>query len=150
MHIITTSWLASYRNCVYKEKEILNGLRGKWTSCCSLSDSTQPIIETDRKCASDLELKVSDLLDFERGGWDENLVRDTFIEEEWTAVLSIPIARNLPQDRWYWWPTKDGFYSAKRGSFFDRGKEGVARILYKSCVWASHRSQYDVQTPIET
>lgn len=38
---------------------------------------------------SDMEMRVSALLDYEGGGWNVDLVHQTFVEEEWDMVLKI-------------------------------------------------------------
>lgn len=39
--------------------------------------------------------KVSELLDPAEGGWDEQLIRDLFTEEDAELILSIPIQENM-------------------------------------------------------
>ena len=54
---------------------------------------------------SDKEMRVSALMDYEGGGWNVELVHQTFVEEEWDMVLKIPLSRFWPDDHLYWWPT---------------------------------------------
>ena len=51
--------------------------------------------DTDRE-------KVLSLLDLERGTWDINLVRRTFLHYEVVVILGIPISPSLPNDSLIW------------------------------------------------
>jgi hypothetical protein len=55
---------------------------------------------------------VDELMDPINGGWDEQLVRDTFWMEDAEAILSIPIGEGVP-DRPAWHFDSKGLFSVK-------------------------------------
>lgn len=57
--------------------------------------------DTDRE-------KVLSLLDLERGTWDINLVRRTFLHYEVVVILGIPISPSPPNDSLIWAWTQNG------------------------------------------
>lgn len=72
---------------------------------------------------SALDMRVSELIDFERGCWDVEVVKATFIEEEWDLILDIPLSWSWPNDRRFWWPNADSKYSVK--SWYWLGRLGI-------------------------
>ncbi|KAL2892994.1 Olfactory receptor 51Q1 [Bienertia sinuspersici] len=58
-------------------------------------------------------MRVSELINFENGSWDEETVRSTFKDDEWSSVLDIPVLSLWPKDRLYCWPTSNGNYSIR-------------------------------------
>ena len=87
---------------------------------------------------SDMQLRVCELIDSAGGGWNIDAVRQTFIEDEWGAILNIPLSQFGPPDHRYWWPSRHGIFSVK--SCYWLGKLGHVRA------W---RLQYgDQETPL--
>lgn len=72
---------------------------------------------------SDMNLRVCELIDFARGGWNVMVMRQLFHEDEWDLILNIPLSRFWPQDRMYWWPSRNGLFSVK--SCYWLGKLGI-------------------------
>ena len=75
--------------------------------------------------ASDMDLKVSALIDPYTKGWDVDLVHQTFREDEWPLILNLPLSRFRSEDRRYWWPARNGLFSVK--SCYWLGKLGHLR-----------------------
>lgn len=57
---------------------------------------------------SDMDLRVCDLVDYNGGGCNVKLVKQTLMESGWENVLSIPLSGYWPSDRRFWWPTRNG------------------------------------------
>lgn len=68
-----------------------------------------PTMKTD----SDPDLRVCDLLDFNGGGWNVDMVKQSFIEEEWGSILNIPLSRFWPRDSRFWWPARNGLFTVR-------------------------------------
>lgn len=47
------------------------------------------------KVDSDMNLKVCDLIDVARGGWNVDFVQKLFHEDEWDMILNIPLSQFL-------------------------------------------------------
>lgn len=77
------------------------------------------------KVDSDMTLRVCDLLEPDRGGWNVDLVKQVFHENEWDSILNIPLSRFRVPDRRFWWPSRDGIFSVK--SCYWLGKLGHLR-----------------------
>ena len=56
---------------------------------------------------------VENLLDREIGGWDINLVKNSFLPYEMEAILSIPISHSLPDDALVWAWTQRGNFTVR-------------------------------------
>ena len=74
---------------------------------------------------SDMTLKVSALIDYDTMTWNVDLVHQTFQEDDWPLILNIPLSRFRPNDRRYWWPSRNGLFSVK--SCYWLGKLGHLR-----------------------
>ena len=82
-----------------------------WESAWLLGEGNHlvPTMKPD----SDPELRVSDLIDFQGGGWNVSLVKNVFVEEEWGSILNIPLSRFWPRDSLFWWPGRDGMFTVR-------------------------------------
>ena len=58
---------------------------------------------------------VSDLIDFDLGGWNMEMVHDLFDEEESKLILGIPLSLMGCKDRIIWHYTKHGGYTVRTG-----------------------------------
>ncbi|KAK1367590.1 hypothetical protein POM88_033682 [Heracleum sosnowskyi] len=99
---------------------LLEGLKwrvGNGTSICVWDDIWLP--GTNSKIGplpntnSDSELRVSDLIDYDNGKWNSGLINELFGEDERASVLDIPLSSNFPQDRQFWYHTKNGEYTVR-------------------------------------
>lgn len=99
---------------------LLEGLKwrvGNGTSIRVWDDAWLPgngshFVPTPRS-TSDPELRVSDLIDFEGQRWNEEVLREVFVEDEQQLVLDLPLSPSWPRDLLYWWPTSNGIYSVR-------------------------------------
>lgn len=57
--------------------------------------------------------KVENLLDLNRGGWDIEKVRSTFLHHEAEVILGIPISPGMLEDSQSWAWTKNGEFSIR-------------------------------------
>nr|POE82896.1 protein sieve element occlusion a [Quercus suber] len=57
--------------------------------------------------------KVEDLLDLNKGGWDIEKVRGTFLHHEAEVILGMPISPRLPEDSQSWAWTKNAAFSVR-------------------------------------
>lgn len=62
---------------------------------------------------SDMNMVVSELVDADGVGWNVELVKQTFVEEEWEQILSLPLPRFGAVDRLFWWPTRNGLFTVR-------------------------------------
>lgn len=69
---------------------------------------------------SDVNMRVSELIDFNEGCWNVEAVAATFNEVEGQAIKDIPLSRPWPDDKLYWWPTPDGIYIVRYGYWLSR------------------------------
>ncbi|XP_074283955.1 uncharacterized protein LOC141608508 [Silene latifolia] len=58
-------------------------------------------------------MRVSELMRPETNGWNDELVRATFLAFEANSILNIRMGENNPRDVWCWDLTRDGNYSVK-------------------------------------
>ena len=63
----------------------------------------------------DSTIREADLIDFNRGKWDINVLSQLFDGDTISAILSIPLSSNWSHDSLYWWLTKNGVYTVKSG-----------------------------------
>lgn len=82
-----------------------------WDDAWIMGDGTHCVPTPSE--TSNMEMRVCELIDFERGGWDVEQVQQTFIEEEWQQVLGIPLSRSWPADNLYWWPSRNGIFTVR-------------------------------------
>lgn len=90
---------------------------GNDTSIRVWDDSWQPgkgtfIVPTPQP-DSNKELRVSDLIDYDNGCRDSDLVSITFTEVDRRAVMDLPLSKFWPGDRRYWWPSPNGVYTVR-------------------------------------
>lgn len=64
---------------------------------------------------SNMELRVSQLINFESGSWDIEKLQVTFLGTKWRKVLDVPLMNDGVCHEFYWWPNKDGCYSVRSG-----------------------------------
>ena len=77
------------------------------------------------------EMRVSELLDFENGGWNVAVVNATFAGGERQWVLDIPLPLSWRGDSRYWWPTLNGTYTVRSGYWLGRlGKQRTWELFY--------------------
>lgn len=70
--------------------------------------------------ATNLDMRVCELLDFDNGCWNVDAVNATFIEDERQQVLDIPIPLKWRNDSRFWCPSLDGAYTVKSGYWLGR------------------------------
>lgn len=61
----------------------------------------------------DLGAKVSELINEERGAWNQSLVNRTFLSFEAETILCIPLSPLLPEDSMIWANTMDGKFTVR-------------------------------------
>jgi hypothetical protein len=66
------------------------------------------------------ELIVSYLIDEEKGGWNETVVRECFKQAEAEKILNIPLCYTSCNDFSAWKYTKSGVYTVKSGYYLKR------------------------------
>ncbi|KAL2928741.1 hypothetical protein RDABS01_019525 [Bienertia sinuspersici] len=74
------------------------------------------------------DLKVADLIDYEAGAWNKEVIWSIFNEEEARVILAIPLSASLPSD------IKSGYWLAKQGSQMPRTDPGSENKLW-SKIW---------------
>ena len=55
--------------------------------------------------------RVESLIDQENGDWNLDLIHQTFLQDDATSILSIPLSRHKPQDRMIWAYTPKGRFT---------------------------------------
>ncbi|XP_075653903.1 uncharacterized protein LOC142624260 [Castanea sativa] len=55
--------------------------------------------------------RVEYLIDQESGDWNLDLIHQSFIQDNATSILSIPLSRHKPQDRMIWTYTPKGYFT---------------------------------------
>ncbi|KAL2924078.1 Sodium/proline symporter 1 [Bienertia sinuspersici] len=68
------------------------------------------------------EWQVSQLIDQDNGSLNVEVIQYTFIEEDRKKILVLPLSAHLPHDGCYWWPPKNGEYTAKSAYWLARNK----------------------------
>lgn len=58
-------------------------------------------------------MRVSDLIDFNRGTWDRDVVQQTYADDDAQLILNTPLSLNWPSDEIYWWPNTKGVFTVK-------------------------------------
>lgn len=94
-------------------REVGNGrsLRVWIDPWCDFGGRFNPLM---KKTLINLELKVSDLLDFESGSWNEQMLADQFFDEDADMIKKLkPLTEQ--EDYWCWKHEKSGSYSVKSG-----------------------------------
>lgn len=90
---------------------------GKGLNINVLSDSWLPgegaYIFPTRRRDSNLEMRVSELINYEQGCWDVAAVEATFEGEDMALVWDIPLSSPWSCDSLYWWPCINGVYFVK-------------------------------------
>lgn len=46
--------------------------------------------------------------------WDEDVVRDLFVEDDANLIIGIPLSTAAEDDSWFWSKERDVFYSVKK------------------------------------
>lgn len=62
---------------------------------------------------SDPNLKLSELINFKRGEWEEDVLRQVLREDDAKVVVRIPLSTRFPPDSVYKWHTSDGVFTTK-------------------------------------
>jgi len=57
--------------------------------------------------------KVSDLIDYEQGGWKEGLIRELFLQGDAETILDIPLCSSWPRDKLIWHYTSNGRFTVQ-------------------------------------
>ncbi|KAL2892810.1 hypothetical protein RDABS01_008719 [Bienertia sinuspersici] len=74
------------------------------------------------------DLRVADLIDYEAGAWNKEVIWSIFNEEEARAILAIPLSASHPSDSLFWWPNKNGEYTVKSGYWLAKQGNQMPRI----------------------
>lgn len=87
--------------------------------------------------------KVNELLHPSEGGWNKELLKQLFTEEEVTNIIQIPVSSLGTKDRLIWMPSRNGQYTVttgykteKKGSHSWQGMKGLAikvKKMKRSC-----------------
>ncbi|XP_021721016.1 uncharacterized protein LOC110688556 [Chenopodium quinoa] len=79
----------------------------------------------------DPELRVLELINEECGEWRGDLLQSLFSVQDRNLILQLPISYAMPEDKLFWWPSKNGEYTVKSGYWLGRlgHVEGVANTL---------------------
>jgi hypothetical protein len=56
---------------------------------------------------------MSDLLEEDKGNWNEELIRKVFLTPDVDAILSIPRPRTISEDFWSWGWENRGVFAVK-------------------------------------
>ena len=64
---------------------------------------------------------MSELIDWDRQGWDRGLIGRKFHREDAEAICHIPLSRRFILDLFVWLPNKNEVYSVKSGYHIARG-----------------------------
>ncbi|XP_042962692.1 uncharacterized protein LOC122296963 [Carya illinoinensis] len=59
------------------------------------------------------DAKVEELIDTQKGEWDEAKIREIFVTEEAEIILSMPLSSRGTKDRLVWGPSQKGLFSVK-------------------------------------
>ncbi|GAV67984.1 LOW QUALITY PROTEIN: hypothetical protein CFOL_v3_11487, partial [Cephalotus follicularis] len=107
---------------IFEAKEMLK--KGKWRIGNGISteiwkDNWLPEVDEPPKPTSsntlDQEARVCQLIDWERGGWNQFLVRRCVDEAAVRCILSIPLSNRLCFDKLIWSKHSSGCYMVKSG-----------------------------------
>lgn len=60
-------------------------------------------------------IRVSNLFNSDRNGWDIDYLKELFTQEEVERILKIPISNSQQEDRWMWLEDNKGQYTVKSG-----------------------------------
>lgn len=69
---------------------------------------------------SNLDLRVSELINHECGCWDNEALEVALTAEDRQTVLQLPLSSSLPRDSRFWWPERHGNYTVKTGYWLGR------------------------------
>ncbi|XP_035551737.1 uncharacterized protein LOC118349897 [Juglans regia] len=94
----------------------INIWRSKWLTRPTSFAVQSPVSLLQRNA------KVIELIDSQKGEWDESIIRTIFSEEEAEQILCMPLSRGRAKDKIIWGP-------AKKGLFTGAAKEVVEAVL---------------------
>lgn len=93
-------------------------------------------------------MTLPDLIDFQNGTRNVDLINELFHEEERNLILDMLLSSDWPEDRLYWWHTENGEYSVHSNYRLGRtGHLGSLDVNYRvneeaeDCVGAKRTSQ---------
>ncbi|XP_042944738.1 uncharacterized mitochondrial protein AtMg00310-like [Carya illinoinensis] len=67
-----------------------------------------------------VDAKVEELIDKQKGEWNEERIRAIFIQNEADQILSIPLSRGFAQDKVIWGPSKKGEFTVSSAYFLQK------------------------------
>lgn len=86
-----------------------------WNDCWILRPTSFRVICNVNN--GDLALRVSDLINWNSGRWDAEIVRDLLLPCDADLVFQLRLVDPLVQDERYWFYSKDGNYSVRPGYY---------------------------------
>ena len=86
--------------------------------------------------------KVCELIDPLTGGWNEQLLRDTFLSVDVNRILSIPLNSQGFEDFIAWSGTKHGKYTVRSGYYMQWRHQFVPLLLRCPCLVARLLTQF--------
>lgn len=89
-----------------------NGLQINVWNDSWLSGNGAYVVPTPGR-GSNMDMRVSELINFENGCWDRDVVEATFGVEDQALVWDVPLSRLWPSDSLYWWPCRNGVFSVR-------------------------------------
>lgn len=96
-----------------------NGLQINVCNDSWLSGDGAYVVPTPRS-DSNMEMKVSELINYEDGCWDRNVVDATFGVEDRALMWDVPLSNMWPLDSLYWWPCRSGIFSVRTAYWLGR------------------------------
>lgn len=73
------------------------------------------------------DAKVEELIDSQKGEWDETKIRTIFSEEEVEQILSLPLSGGRVKDKIFWGPTKKGLFIVRTAYFLHLGLKEISK-----------------------
>ena len=91
-----------------------------------------------------LPIKAHNLLDHTLQAWNEDIVREIFVAEAATAILSIPIPHSPRQDKLIWLPDAKGIFSVKSVNrvAFSHDSNGNQDLSHWKTLWKARMSEH--------
>lgn len=92
---------------------------------------------------------VSDVINKNRGVWEEDKLRQVVSEQEWQTIISIPIPMLEREDSLVWHFSKNGDYSVKSGNCFVFQERVCKRDSQPLASFMSNKNLWDVIWKLE-
>ncbi|XP_040986468.1 uncharacterized protein LOC121234565 [Juglans microcarpa x Juglans regia] len=95
------------------------------------------------------DAKVEELIDRQKGEWNETMIRTIFSEEEVEQILCMPLSRGRAKDKIFWGPTKKGLFTVRSAYFLhmelkERNKGESSTEKKVGDIW---KSIWDLEIP---